>query len=70
MDILSGSCPLKSGPTGPGSGFSIMPKFCQVIKRNYNGIDYEFGHAKRAHDKLSKKFLSALIRCVHFFFIL
>ena len=25
MDILPGSGPLGSGPTGPGSGFSVMP---------------------------------------------
>ena len=26
MGILPGSGPLWSGPTGPGSGFSLMPK--------------------------------------------
>ena len=26
MGILPGSGPLGSGPTGPGSGFSVMPK--------------------------------------------
>ena len=26
MDIHQGSGPLRSGPTGPGSGFSVMPK--------------------------------------------
>ena len=25
MDIHRGSGPLRSGPTGPGSGFSVMP---------------------------------------------
>ena len=25
MGILQGSGPLGSGPTGPGSGFSVMP---------------------------------------------
>ena len=28
MDILSGSGLLGSGPTGPGSGFSVMPTHC------------------------------------------
>ena len=27
MDIHRGSGPLRSGPTGPGSGFSVMPLF-------------------------------------------
>ena len=27
MDILPGSGPLGSGPTGPGSGFSVMPQY-------------------------------------------
>ena len=27
MGILPGSGPLGSGPTGPGSGFSVMPVF-------------------------------------------
>ena len=33
MDILPGSGPLGSGPTGPGSGFSVMPKIA--------GLDYD-----------------------------
>ena len=27
MGILPGSGPLGSGPTGPGSGFSVMPRY-------------------------------------------
>ena len=27
MDIQRGSGPLRSGPTGPGSGFSVMPDY-------------------------------------------
>ena len=30
MDIHRGFGPLRSGPTGPGSGFSVMPFFCML----------------------------------------
>ena len=31
MGILPGSGPLGSGPTGPGSGFSVMPQLTRKI---------------------------------------
>ena len=31
MGILPGSGPLGSGPTGPGSGFSVMPRETEVF---------------------------------------
>ena len=31
MGILMGSGPLGSGPTGPGSGFSVMPILSEII---------------------------------------
>ena len=46
MDILPGSGPLGSGPTGPGSGFSVMPasnRWCGVLQRNYVLITKEEG---------------------------
>ena len=37
MGILQGSGPLGSGPTGPGSGFSVMPLnpcgLCEIASR-------------------------------------
>ena len=37
MFILQGSGPLGSGPTGPGSGYSVMP-FCIGVPEMNNNI--------------------------------
>ena len=36
MGILPGSGPLGSGPTGPGSGFSVMPQDTYVLDSKIN----------------------------------
>ena len=35
MGIHRGSGPLGSGPTGPGSGFSVMPFFSVLLLTNH-----------------------------------
>ena len=34
MGIHQGSGPLGSGPTGPGSGFSVMPRWRTILMIN------------------------------------
>ena len=43
MDIHRGSGPLRSGPTGPGSGFSVMPSHVQKISQTPQTV-FELTH--------------------------
>ena len=59
MGIMSGSGPLGSGPTGPGSGFSVMPRLyiicqiCNIIDRRIFEFPLGMFHFHRALSPLN-----------------
>ena len=73
MFILQGSCPLGSGPTGPGSGYSVMP-FESYISKELISITFKFilsnerkpsGDSRKAVHSIAAKSLDRAI-CTHF----
>ena len=56
MGILPGSGPLGSGPTGPGSGFSVMPLESVSIHDKAEILQQTFRRSFRGNDILITTF--------------
>ena len=53
MGILPGSGPLGSGPTGPGSGFSVMPFRSSIISYDTHSVSFSKSTFYRLKRQLS-----------------